>query len=105
MRYSLTEKPILAGHLDTTNPVTIKIVEMKTDTLLTLNTDVCNASVNIPGVFLFDTTNIIQQFDVYTNLMYEMTDGSIKFYGKFVMSGYIDVTLKNTEQQLWEVSS
>jgi hypothetical protein len=94
MRYSIEEKTVLAGQFDGGVSVSIVIVNIDTDTPLSLVTNVCLESDHIPGLFLFDTTNISTVLTQYTSCAYYMTDGSKNFYGKFSLGGYIDENVK-----------
>lgn len=92
MRYKSTENTVLAGQLPPSTSVTIKIINMETDELIELNDSVCVESIHIPGVYLFNTSNITTQLDIYTNCLYEMSGldnkGALKkFYGKIVIGG------------------
>ena len=120
MRYSTGESTILAGILPTGETVSIKVVEMKTDTLIPLANDACAESTNAQGVYLWDTTNITQTFTQRTDLMYVMTaqPSGKTFYGKFVVGGIYDDlqqaittangklnTILDIEQGTWEIKN
>jgi len=98
MRYSIEETTTLVGLFDTGLSVTIKVIDLNTDTLIDLTTNVCTESSNIPGVYLFSTSNINLNVDTgIVNLLYEMIDeNGKKYYGKFSMGGYIDDELLYT---------
>jgi len=93
MRYSETEITTLVGQFSPGQTVTIKLIELSNDALVTVTSDVCVESLHIPGMYLWKTNNINDTSLIgYSNLLYEMTcleDGS-KFYGKFVFGGYVD---------------
>jgi hypothetical protein len=88
MRYKLGEGATIAGILPTGGSVTVKIIDMASDILLSLSSSSCTESSHISGVYLFDIDNITTPITDYTNCLYEMTDGSDKHYGKFVLGGY-----------------
>lgn len=100
MRYSSNENTTLAGKFPPGSSVTIKIVNIDTDSLLTLTNNICQESIHIPGLFLFNTSKINANLSTYTNCAYEMTDGTNIFYGKFVYAGYVDQIAKQTEVDL-----
>jgi len=98
MRYTKDENTILAGNLPTGGDVTIKIINMDTDDLLTLDTDACTESDNIPGLFKFDTVNITDDRTDMISCLYEMSDGTKTFRGKFILSGYVNTASLTQEQ-------
>jgi len=92
MRYSEKEETVLVGTFDPGLDVKIKILNLDTDSLITLKTDKCLESEHIPGVYMFSTINIDKNtVPKYANLLYEMYDGEIdRQYGKFIYGGYMD---------------
>ena len=99
MRYSSSESTTLAGKFTPGSSVTIKVVNIDTDSLLTVTSNVCNESIHIPGLFLFSTNKINSSLQPFTNCAYEMTDGTNIFYGKFVYGGYVDQLPRRNEVQ------
>jgi len=92
MRYAYAEETVLVGQFQTGSTVTIKIIDLATDNLITTTTATCIESQHIAGMFLFSTTNINKAtVPTYANLLYEMasTTGE-KAYGKFIYGGYLD---------------
>lgn len=93
MRYSEEETTTLVGQFKPGQTVKIKLIELASDALVSVNNDICIESVHMPGMYLWKTTNITDSTLVgYTNLLYEMKcveDGKL-FYGKFVFGGYVD---------------
>jgi len=90
MRYKLSEDIILAGKLTVGATVTIKILDLATDTFIALTSNSCTESSNIPGLYLWSTNNITTTVTGYKNCYYEMTDNSNTISGKFVYGGYIE---------------
>ena len=91
MRYTKDEETILVGHLPTSGTVTIKLINLADDTELTVDDNTCTESLNIPGVYTFNLSHLNNVITEYTNCLYEMTDGTKQFYGKFVVSGYVEM--------------
>jgi hypothetical protein len=90
VRYKLTEEVTLAGKLPAGTTVTIKVLDLETDTLVPLAVDLCVESAIIPGLYRWDTTNFSSDIATYKNFYYEMTNGDEVVSGKFVYGGYID---------------
>lgn len=57
MKYQKFES-LLIGRLEPDSKVTIKIIDVKEDVILELNSNVCYESKNLPGVYLFNTKEI-----------------------------------------------
>jgi hypothetical protein len=91
MRYSNSENTWLLGNFPSGGDVTIKVINLSTDNLETLTSDVCTESANIAGLYKFDVNLNMTNSD-YKNFAYEMFDGSNRFRGKFVYGGYVDGT-------------
>jgi len=94
MRYAIDEVTTLVGTLPAGSSVTVKIVELGSDSEVTLTDNTCTESTVISGMYIFDTSKM-EAPTVYTNYVYEMTNGVEKFYGKFVMGGSIESDLKD----------
>jgi len=93
MRYALGENSVLVGQFDTGNTVTIKLLVLDNDLLLTLNSNSCLESTKIPGIFMWNTSNIstTNNLSGYTNVLYEMVSNTgKKYYGKIVYAGYVE---------------
>lgn len=96
MRYVKTENTILAGELPSDSTVKIKLINMQTDELLTIISDVCVPSQHIPGTYLWNTDNIDQSiFDNLTSpisVLYMMyvPNTLFKFKGKIVIGGELN---------------
>jgi len=93
MRYALGENSVLVGQFSPGDTVTIKLVVLDNDTLLTLTTNACVESQHIPGLFIWKTVNIATTNNLvgYTNILYEMVSGTgKKYYGKIVYAGYVE---------------
>lgn len=71
MRYVKTENTILAGELESGTTVKIKLINMLTDELLPINSDICVESQHIPGTYLWPINNIDQS--VFDNLVQPMS--------------------------------
>ena len=91
MRYKTNENIPLTGLLPVGSTVTIRILNLSTDTLVPVDSNVCVESLVIPGVFVWNTLNITGTIDSYTSMYYEMTNGVVVVSGKFVYGGYIDI--------------
>jgi len=91
MRYGLTENSVLVGQLPTGGTVTIKLIDLATDNLISLTNNNCTESLNMPGVYMWNTNNLaVGAITGYSNVLYEMSDGVEKYYGKIVIGGYVD---------------
>jgi hypothetical protein len=94
MRYSVDEENGLIGIFATGKTVTIKLLNIITDTLVDITTNVCHESTKIPGVYIWSTSNIInskEYLDTYVNMLYEMrSDDDKVYYGKFIYGGYVE---------------
>lgn len=93
MRYSELENTQLVGMLFPNRTVTIKLIDMATDTLISINDSTCVESNHMPGVYIWKTvylnrTNLV----VPATLLYEMTsaEDKRKYYGKIIIGGYLD---------------
>ncbi len=85
MRYTDTETTMLAGKLSAGSTATIVLVDMKTNTELTLSNDSCTETP-IDGMFTWDTANVTVGEDMH--VLYCMTDtGGKTAYGKVVIGG------------------
>ena len=116
MRYVKTENTILAGELSPSSTAKIKLINMQSDELLTINSNVCTESTHIPGTYLWNTSNI--DSSLFSNLttpmnvlymMYNVSDPTKTFKGKFVIGGELnnlstitnlDTSIKNNNQLL-----
>lgn len=111
MRYSETEQTVLVGQFKPNQTVRIKIIELATDNLVDVDTDVCIESKHMSGMYLWKTSNIKPNaVSGYSNLLYEMKtveDGKV-FYGKFVFGGYpddsVDVNLDEVVELATEIN-
>ena len=92
MRYNSNETTAVAGKLPTGGSVTIKVVLLETDTIVDVSSNVCNESQHIEGMYIWDTSNILTKSG---HMLYEMTDGTNKAYGKLVYGGYVDDIVTN----------
>ena len=90
MRYKTSENVTVGALLPIGSTVTIRLLNLTTDTLVGIASDVCAESLIIPGVFRWSTTNIVDVVTQYTTLYYEMTDGNVVVGGKLVYGGYVD---------------
>jgi len=98
MRYINTEHTILAGFFDSGKDVTIKVIKLSSDSIVTTTTPICRESQHIAGVYLWNTSNMIIDITTFTDFVYEMTDGTKKFFGKFVLGGYTDKVLTDVSE-------
>jgi hypothetical protein len=91
MRYSEDEETVLVGEFESGSDVTIEILCLETDKLVTLDKDECEESGVFSGVYKFSTKYIDKStVPVYANLLYRMTDGVDTYMGKFVYGGWLD---------------
>jgi hypothetical protein len=92
MRYSVTENTYLVGQFLPGRTVTIKVLNLSNDVLLSIRTDVCVESKAIPGIYIWSTGNITTPITTMTSLIYVMTskeDGRT-YIGKLVYGGLIE---------------
>jgi len=102
MRYTIDENTTLAGNLPINLETTIVLINMKDDTLIPLTDNLCIESKNIPGVYLWNTSNIdliARNNILYENILYEMRSGDKYFRGKFVYGGYTELN-KNIDNNV-----
>ncbi len=90
MRYKLSEDIVLSCKLPADKTVTIKLLDLATDSLIATTLDNCPESAIISGLYRWSTVNIDSSITGYKNIYYEMTDGVNIVSGKFVYGGYID---------------
>jgi len=109
MRYSENEETILVGEFEPDKNIKIKILELKSDQFIGLNTNDCVESDKVPGIYTFDTRHIDKStVPEYSNLLYIMYDEEgYQYLGKFVYGGWLDnieveanVDLKPIEDKL-----
>jgi hypothetical protein len=106
MRYTNKENTVLAGKLPAGNTVTIKIIDMETDTPVILTSDVCNESSSIPGIYLFNLEGNMNKPNEMKNYLYVMSDGNSQFMGKFVYGGELQDNIRDildVESGNWEI--
>jgi hypothetical protein len=100
MRYVKTENTILAGELAPSSTVKIKLINMQSDELLTINSNVCIESTHIPGTYLWNTSNI--DSSPITNLPLNVLVGSDTLY--IIYKTFIGVVkFENNEESIFEV--
>jgi len=94
MRYSNDESTVLVGTFETGKTIKIKVLNIVTDTLVSIKNNNCVESNHIEGVYLWPTNNIENAAlkSGYHNLIYCMYDDTSgkRFYGKFVYGGFVD---------------
>lgn len=95
MRYSNSESTKMLGTFDTGSTVTIKVINLDTDTLESLTSNSCTESTHISGMFYWDISNLQNRPNGYQTYAYEMTDGTSTFYGKWVDGGVYDHVEEN----------
>lgn len=81
MRYKEEETTSLVGKLDSAKEVTIKVVHAGTDTLMNVSSNVCTESQHIPGMYIWETSNMATALT--GAFIYQMTDGVKVSPGKF----------------------
>jgi hypothetical protein len=80
MRYSLNENTDLPCNLEPgSNNVTIKIIQLRNDIsdnfrVVTLKTNVCEECSEMPGLYLWNTSNIDEELIGYNGYIYQMTN-------------------------------
>ena len=104
MRYKLSEDISLAGKLPAGATVSVKIIDLATDSIVALTSNSATESLNIPGLYLWNTSNISSAVSGYKSCYYEFTDGANVVSGKFVYGGYmedsdtkLDTIISNTD--------
>jgi len=95
MRYASSENTTLLGKFSPGKRVTITILDLQTDKQVNLSSDICFESNILPGLYLWNTSNIndlalMGYHDMYYRMMDQ--DGNT-FDGKFVLGGYVDLDL------------
>jgi len=109
MRYVKSETTVLAGEFKTGLQIRIKLVNMITDELLNVNTNICNESTHLPGTYFWNISNIDQNFisniTTPTSIMYMMfnLNNTLEtFKGKFVLGGDMDklLTISSIDNQV-----
>jgi hypothetical protein len=90
---------VLCGWLTPGRSVTIKLVDTKRDELLNATTYECTESTVSPGLYMWDTENLVDDM-IAVEAAYIMTadDGDV-YGGKIV----IDKNLSNTDIGNWEM--
>jgi hypothetical protein len=90
---------VLCGWLTSGRNVTIKLVDTKKDELLEATTYECVESTVSPGLYMWDTENLVED-TIAVEVAYIMTadDGDV-YGGKIV----IDKNLTNTDVGNWEM--
>jgi hypothetical protein len=104
MRYGETENTILLGNFPTSGTVTIKIIDLSDDSLVSLTSNSCVESTNIPGLYKFDVSANMTLPSTYKNYAYEMTDGLNVFRGKFVY-GDVQINEAAIAQEVWNATT
>ena len=89
MRYQ-TKGTTLCGFLESGRDVTVKIVDIATDTLMNLATDVCTESQQVQGLYYFDTSNIADVFDKKEIVYVMQTDVGQAYSGKIVIENDLE---------------
>jgi hypothetical protein len=65
--------------------VTILLTDPITDQVIALDSNICNESVNNPGMYIWDTTKLATQPTEYKEYIYSMTDGTNTRGGKILI--------------------
>ena len=104
MRYATQESTVILGYLSPNTAVTIKIINTKTDELVTIGDGVCVESQHIAGVYryLIDNSQIGE-----IEIAYEMSNGKDSYGGKLVIGGYAnthDELDSYVNKDAWKVS-
>ena len=119
MKYQKLGTRVL-GYLSPNTNVKIKLVDIKTDKILDIETDVCIESTVMPGLYIFDTNHIDL---VLLDDVYKLTDESLeiaymmtnelneKYGGKVVIDNdlkmliKIDNAITKLPEGVWEMLS
>lgn len=88
MRYNSEEITALVGEFSTGDSVTIQVIDIVNDEVLTLADNVCEELGNCPGMFKWTTDKM--PAGVEGHMLYRMNNGSKNYYGKFTMGGHLD---------------
>jgi hypothetical protein len=94
MRYAADEENIIVGIFPTNSSVTIKLINLITDTEVALTNYNCVESIVEEGIYRWSTNNIVNNesylYD-YVNLLAVMFDtNGNKDYSKFIYGGFPD---------------
>ena len=101
MRYKEEETTNLVGKLGNQKEVTIKVVHVPSDTLISTLSDKCVESQHISGMYFWSTTNM--ETTLTGAFIYEMTDGSKVSPGKFTIGGAMEyLTETPTVEDIYE---
>jgi hypothetical protein len=84
MKYN-TKGTILLGYLPIDHSVTITLVNIKTDTLINVSSNICNESTVQPGLYYFNTNNIIDEIESVEIAYIMKTDVGETYGGKIVI--------------------
>ena len=97
MRYESGESSVLVGKFTPGTAVTIKVLDIHTNTLVPLSDDVCTESA-IPGIYLWELAG--NDVPTNTSILYMMTNGREMSIGKLVYGGFPDAVNTRADEVL-----
>ena len=92
MRYqteAVGETTWLLGELPSGGAVTITLYKLSDSSTPALDSNACT-EIGATGVYKWATTNITTPETTKTEYLYVMTDGTLNYFGKIVVGGYVD---------------
>lgn len=92
MRYqteAVGETTWLLGELPTGGAITITLYKLSDSSTPALDSNACT-EISTTGIYKWATTNITTPETVKTEYLYAMTDGTLSYFGKIVVGGYVD---------------
>jgi hypothetical protein len=98
------EQPIAIGVFTPGDaPVTIQLLDLATDALVPLTSNLCTESMQIPGFFYWDGANCVTPPVGFHQCLYVMTNAAGRTHaGKLVIGGYpSDSAIRRFQQMVW----
>ena len=92
MRYqteAVGETTWLLGELPSGGAVTITLYKLSDSSTPALDSNACT-EIGATGIYKWATTNITTPETTKTEYLYAMTDGTLNYFGKIVVGGYVD---------------
>ena len=91
MRYGIDETTSIVGIFPDAESVSIQVLNVELDEIMSISESTMTESSHIPGIFSWDTSNIISPPTVPTSIVVKMTSGTDIVYSKMTIGGVIDV--------------
>ena len=92
MRYqteAVGETTWLLGELPSGGAVTVTLYKLSDSSTPALDSNACT-EIGATGIYKWATTNITTPETTKTEYLYVMTDGTLNYFGKIVVGGYVD---------------